>query len=81
MTAAEIEMGIFGNQVIQVAGADEVVPGQFRIRDCIDGTSNTLAFGEKSYYTFDDGEPKDWPIWAAAAENARLAITPTVWRR
>ena len=39
------------------------LPSAQRIRDCTDGTSNTLAFGEKCYFTIDDGDLKDWPVW------------------
>lgn len=39
------------------------LPSAQKIRDCTDGTSNTLAFGEKCYFTIDDGDLKDWPVW------------------
>lgn len=39
------------------------LPSAQKIRDCTDGTSNTLAFGEKCYFTIDDGDLKDWPLW------------------
>ncbi|MFO0428411.1 MAG: DUF1559 domain-containing protein [Planctomyces sp.] len=40
------------------------LPRAQKIRDVTDGTSNTLAFGEKAYVTIDGGNGKrDWPVW------------------
>ena len=51
---ADQEDGIFGNKAGR-SGA--------KMRQITDGTTNTLAFGESSYFTIDDGEPKDFPTW------------------
>lgn len=59
-THSDDEKGIFGQQNTQTRFT--------RIRDVIDGTSNTLAFGEKAYVTLDTGAgvPRDWPVWVGA---------------
>jgi len=41
----------------------------FRMRDVTDGLSNTLAFGESSYYTIDDGQPDDFPVWVGQVRD------------
>jgi prepilin-type N-terminal cleavage/methylation domain-containing protein len=51
------EQGIFG-----YGGGG--LPRAQRIRDVTDGTSNTLAFGEKCYVTVDGSNGnRDWPVW------------------
>lgn len=49
------EQGLFGYQ--------NGVPRAQQIRDVSDGLSNTLAFAEKAYFTVDDGDVKDFPVW------------------
>jgi prepilin-type N-terminal cleavage/methylation domain-containing protein len=58
-TYSDDEKGIFGQLNTQTRST--------RIRDVTDGTSNTLAFGEKAYVTVDGGNGKrDFPVWVGA---------------
>ncbi len=65
------EKGIFGQVNTQTRFS--------RIRDVTDGTSNTLAFGEKAYVTLDTGAliPRDWPLWVGAVGEDEQVLFKT----
>jgi prepilin-type N-terminal cleavage/methylation domain-containing protein len=65
------EKGLFGQANTQ--------PRFSRIAEVTDGTSNTIAFGEKCYFTLDTSAniPRDWPLWVGSVGEDEQVLFKT----
>ncbi len=86
--------GIFNkpSDAVSSSGGPSGVTASTRIRDVLDGTSNTIAIGESSYYNAIDVDPtlempwgpatggqndRDFPIWAGAGGQDEQVFAKT----